>query len=259
MLVVAHRGNSTVAPENTLAAIASAVASGADCVEIDVHLTLDGVPVVIHDDLLDRTTDGTGPVAAARADEVAALDAGSWFSREFAGEPVPRLDDVLVLLAAAGNVDLLLEMKGAWDTADVVRVAGSVATRGLTDRVVAQSFSVATVAALAAAAPELRRGLLVTTGDDGVLDLCRELGAVACNPHGLVLRERPELVVLAHAAGLTVTPWTLNEPAQWAAVHELGVDGVITDCPAELIAWARETRSPGARGELSARGRAVGA
>lgn len=238
MRVVAHRGNSAAAPENTLAAIASAVACGADSVELDVQLTLDGVPVVIHDDTLDRTTDGSGPVSATAAAEVTALDAGAWFGQQFADERVPLLTDVLDLLAAAGDVELLLELKGPWDTDDVRQVAAAVVDRGLAERVVAQSFSVATVEVLARVAPVLRRGLLVADAGDDLLELCRPLGTSAWNPHGPALRARPELVARAQAAGLTVTPWTLNDPEEWAAARALGVDGIITDRPADLLAWA---------------------
>ncbi len=236
MIVVAHRGNSSVAPENTLAAVSSAIDAGATSVEIDVQLTADRVPVVIHDDTLDRTTDGTGPVAAVRSRELRTLDAGTWFSPAFAGEPVPLLDDVLDLLDRHPGVHLLLEVKGVWDVADVALVADAIEGWALADRVVAQSFSVATVAALATAAPWLRRGLLVAAAD-GALELARHLGAAACNPDGRVLRERPGFVAEAHAAGVTVTPWTVNDPDRWAVLHELGVDGIITDRPAELLAW----------------------
>lgn len=238
MIVIGHRGNSAAAPENTLASIASAVACGAGGVEIDVQLSLDGVPVVIHDDTLDRTTDGSGPVSATRSEEITSLDAGSWFGPQYAGEPVPLLADVLDLLVAAEHVQLLLELKGAWGADDVRRVTEAVEDRELGRRVVPQSFSVATVAALASVSPGLPRGLLVTELDDGVLDLCRDLGASACNPHGAALLARPELLARAHDAGLAVTPWTLNEPEHWAAARELGVDGVTTDRPAELVAWA---------------------
>ncbi len=237
MIVVAHRGNSAIAPENTMAAVEAAIRSGAGSIELDVQLTRDRVPVVIHDAVLERTTDGSGPVAATRARELTALDAGSWFGPAFAGERVPRLDDVLDAVARTRDVHLLLELKGVWGAEDVLLVAEAVEGWALADRVVAQSFAVATVAALATAAPWLRRGLLITDADDGVLDLCRELGAGACNPHGQVLLARPELVAAAHAAGITVTPWTLNDPEQWAAADELGVDGVITDRPDARSAW----------------------
>ncbi|WP_324650421.1 glycerophosphodiester phosphodiesterase [Georgenia sp. H159] len=237
MIVVAHRGNSSVAPENTLAAVEAAIRSGATGIEIDVQLTADRVPVVIHDDVLDRTTDGSGPVAATRSDVICGLDAGSWFGQQFAGERVPMLEDVLDRLSRADGVHLLLEVKGAWAVEDVGLVTEAIEKRALADRVVAQSFSAATVAALGTVAPRLRRGLLVTEAHDRVLELCRELGATACNPRGDVLRARPELVGQAHAAGITVTPWTLNEPEQWAAATGLGVDGIITDRPDQLLAW----------------------
>lgn len=238
MIVIAHRGHSSAAPENTLAAVAAAISAGAGAVEIDVQLTGDRVPVVIHDTELDRTTAATGPVPGTTAAALAGVDAGSWFAPEFAGEPVPLLVDVLDVLTVADDVDLLLEVKGAWTPEDVRLVTDPIAERGLGARVVAQSFSVATVAALASVAPWLRRGLLVTEVGEGTLDLCRELGVSACNPHGQALRDNPWLVAEAHAAGLTVAPWTLNEPEQWAAAQELGVDGIITDRPDELLAWA---------------------
>src|SRR5919112_1912922 len=105
---VAHRGYSAVAPENTLPAFAAAGPAGATLVEFDVRTTADGVPVVIHDRTVDRTTNGTGAVWELTADEVRALDAGSWFSPAYAGVRVPLLTEVLDMLAGAR---LLLEIK----------------------------------------------------------------------------------------------------------------------------------------------------
>jgi glycerophosphoryl diester phosphodiesterase len=104
--VVAHRGYSAVAPENTLAAIAAAGRLDVDWIEIDVSTSRDGVPYVLHDVTVDRTTSGTGALAALDASEVDALDAGSWFSPAFAGQPVPRLAAVVEL-----GVPLLVELK----------------------------------------------------------------------------------------------------------------------------------------------------
>src|SRR5580658_7344129 len=93
--VIAHRGASAQAPENTMAAFRLATESGAKWVEFDVHLTQDGVPVIMHDDTLDRTTDGKGKIADASWADVQKLDAGSWFDKRFKGERVPHLDEVL--------------------------------------------------------------------------------------------------------------------------------------------------------------------
>src|SRR5690349_72727 len=107
---VAHRGYSTVAPENTLPAFAAAVRAGATVVEFDVRATRDGVPVVIHDRTVNRTTNGAGRIWDLTYDEVAALDAGSWFGAGFTGLRVPSLAETLDLLAPA-PVELLVEIK----------------------------------------------------------------------------------------------------------------------------------------------------
>ena len=108
LVVIAHRGNSIAAPENTLAAIASAFDVGSHVVEVDVRLSRDGVPVIIHDETVDRTTNGTGAVADKTLEELRSLDAGSWMGAEFAGETIPTLTEAL--LAARGRVRLLLDV-----------------------------------------------------------------------------------------------------------------------------------------------------
>src|SRR4051812_12709361 len=108
-LVAAHRGCSQDAPENTLAAFSRALDVGADLVEFDVHVSADGDVIVIHDDKVDRTTNGSGEVARLRTEEIKTLDAGSWFSDAYAGEPVPLLDEVLDLLK--GRAVPLIEIK----------------------------------------------------------------------------------------------------------------------------------------------------
>ena len=113
MRVVAHRGNSAVAPQNTLAAFEAAWRAGADCVEMDVQLTADGRVVVIHDDTVDATTDGTGAVSSYTLAEIRSLDAGAWFSPAYAGQRVPTFDEVVAFLRRR-DIDLLLEFKDAW-------------------------------------------------------------------------------------------------------------------------------------------------
>lgn len=236
-LVVAHRGNSSVAPENTLAAFEAAWRAGADAIELDVQLTADGHVVVIHDATLDATTDGTGALASTGLAAVRSADAGAWFSSSFAGQRVPTFAEVLEMLSARPGIDLLLELKGSWTAEQVRRVTEPIAAAGLGDRVVAQSFSAETVAALRTAAPDLRRGLLVLEAGPDLLERCAELEVVMCNPHGLLLLQQPDLVDRLHAAGLQVLVWTLNEPDQWSAAAELGVDGIITDRPDRLAGW----------------------
>lgn len=235
--VVAHRGNSAVAPQNTLAAFEGAWHAGADVLEIDVRLTADHQVVVIHDDTVDATTNGSGKLSDLELREVRLLDAGSWFAPAFAGQRVPTLAETTDLLRARKGMDLLLEVKGSWTATEVRRLTEPLREAGLADRTVVQSFWPDTVAALRTADPELRRGLLVTHARDDVLDRCAELDVVMCNPQGTVLRDDPGLVARLHDAGLRTAVWTLNEPEHWAAAVELGVDQIITDRPDRLAGW----------------------
>jgi len=238
--VVAHRGNSAVAPQNTLAAFEAAWRAGADSIELDVQLTADGHVVVIHDETVDATTDGRGALTDLALAEVRALDAGSWFAAAYAGQRIPTFAEVLAFLEQRPGIELLLELKGAWTPAQVRLVTEPLRDAGLTDRVVGQSFWPQTVAALAEADPGLRRGLLVFRLPDDTADLlalCAELGVVTCNPYGPLLVENPELVSVLHDAGLQVMVWTLDEPAHWAAAAAIGVDAVITDRPDRLVGW----------------------
>jgi len=235
--VVAHRGNSSVAPQNTLAAFEAAWRAGADSIELDVQLTADGEVVVIHDDTLDATTDGSGRVDGLPLAGVLAVDAGSWFAPAYAGQRVPTFAEVVDLLVTRPGIDLLLEVKGDWGPDDVRKVTEPVLRAGLTDRVIGQSFWPSTVASLQKVAPDLRRGLLVAETSEDLLAVCAELGVMTCNPAGTVLLAQPGLVAELHDAGLEVMVWTLNEPEQWALALEIGVDAVITDRPDRLRGW----------------------
>lgn len=239
--VIAHRGYSAVAPQNTLAAVEAACHAGADAVEIDLQPTADGVGAVIHDETVDATTDGTGKVSALTADEVLGLDAGSHFAPAFSGQRVPTLADVLGVLARHPDTDLLLELKGSWTTEQVERVAATITVVGFDRRVLVQSFRPGTVATVRDVAPHLPGGLLVSFDPPGLLRLCERLRVVACNPSVTTVANSPRLVSRLHAAGLRVMSWTANDPAAWTTLVSTddgaGVDAVITDRPERLAGW----------------------
>ena len=246
MRVIGHRGNSSVAPQNTLAAFEAACAAGVDAIELDVQLTADGHPVVIHDEDVDATTDGTGRIDSMTLDEIRALDAGAWFAPAYAGQRVPVLDEVVDLLVRHPGTDLLLELKGVWTPDRVRLLIGPLAEAGLLPRVIGQSFEPESVAALREVAPQLHRGLLIEelpSGPDGVPhlaaleDLCYRLGVMTCNPEGRLLQTHPDLVQDQHAAGRQVMVWTLDEPWMWDEAQLLGVDAVITNRPDRLRGW----------------------
>jgi glycerophosphoryl diester phosphodiesterase len=239
--VIAHRGYSAVAPQNTLAAVEAACRAGADAVEIDLQPTADGVGAVIHDETVDATTDGTGKVSALTSDEVLGLDAGSRFAPAFSGQHVPTLADVLGVLARHPDTDLLLELKGSWTVEQVERVTATIATAGFDNRVLVQSFWPGTVATVRDVAPHLPGGLLVSFDPPGLLRLCERLRVVACNPSVSTVAGSPRLVSRLHAAGLRVMSWTANDPAAWTTLVSTddgaGVDAVITDRPERLAGW----------------------
>jgi glycerophosphoryl diester phosphodiesterase len=247
---VAHRGYSAVAPENTLPALAAAVLAGATFVEFDVRTTADGVPVVIHDRTVDRTTHGAGYVWDLALDEIRALDAGSWFSPAYAGLRVPLLAEALDLLAPpdagtpptaagpAGPPELLLEIKRPATREEVKRILAQVAERDLLDRTVVQSFDPDVVALVRDTMPEVRRGLLRLRLDEDTVALAAELGVVCCNPPVGDVLAHPGTVAELVAAGIAIMPWTANDLGQWPALVAAGVAGLITDRAGELTGWA---------------------
>ena len=234
--VVAHRGYSSVAPENTLTAIEQGIRSGADLVEIDAHTTADGVPVLMHDQRVDRTTDGTGDVAVLSAEYLAGLDAGSWFAPAFVGEPVPTLAQALDAVKGSGST-LLLEVKGPETAAQVQAMLELVRERDMVEEVLLQSFDTDVLTYARAADEDIALGLLRGSLDADPVAVARQYDVVAYNPSAGALAARPEAVTALNAAGVAVMPYTVNAPAQWDALVDLGVDGLITDRPGALVGW----------------------
>lgn len=218
---------------------------GAPWVEADVQPTLDGIPVMLHDDDLDRTTDGVGPVRTRSAAQVCSLDAGSWFDAgnpgAYCGTPVPLLADLVSTLDQQRC--LLLEIKGDHTREQVLAEMQVVRASGWDDRVLYESFHLEALAHVRSIEPGRPVGLLVGELHDDPIEACRELGAVSYNPRHTLLRDRPELVTALHAAGIAVFVWTADDPADWEFLTGLGVDGIITNTPAALLAWQRSRTS----------------
>lgn len=227
MFLYAHRGASAEAPENTLAAFRRAVEVGADGIELDVHLSADGIPVVIHDETLERTTDGTGPIAAWSVGELRALDAGSWFDGHFAGEAVPTLEETLRLLS--GRLRLNLEVKEPRAGLAILELLRSFPHA---DAVIS-SFDYGVLARLRRAAPELPLAMLQESGDwhRGVAR-AEALRAAAFHPH-VDLVSRP-LLAVCRRLQLPVFAWTVDAPARARALARMGAAGLFTNDPAGL-------------------------
>ncbi len=230
----AHRGASAQAPENTMAAFRAAEAAGAHGVELDVHTTRDGVPVVIHDVDVARTTDGKGSVTGMLLRDLKRLDAGSWFDAAFSEERVPTLKEVLEW--AQDRVRLNIEIKTASSGEAVLRLLGEFPAA----RVLVSSFNHNLLRDMRQHHSALSLGFLVETLFWGRIvkkaALCR-----AESLHPRVDRISSAMVDAARRHGLKVYPWTINEPASFQAVRALDVDGLFTDDPVSLIQLLRKT------------------
>jgi glycerophosphoryl diester phosphodiesterase len=234
--VWAHRGGSSAAPENTAASDEVARRAGVEWIENDVQPTKDGVPVVLHDATVDRTTDGTGAIRSLTAAQVAELDAGSWFAPGYAGLRVPTLASQLDGFKARGG-NMLLEVKGAHPRESVARIVDEIHRRGMSHRVFVQSFEPQHLRWVRELAPALPLGLLRTTLDPDPLAIAKDLELSAYNPSEAAFRTRPGIVAELHAAGVAVNIWTVDNPTSWNTLERAGVDGIITNRPAELAGW----------------------
>ena len=234
--VWAHRGGSSAAPENTAASDEVARRAGAEWIENDVRSTKDGVPVVLHDETVDRTTNGTGAIQSLTAAEVAELDAGSWFAPAFAGQRVPTLASQLEGFKARGG-NLLLEIKGVHTRESVARIADEIHAREMSGRVFVQSFDPWHLRWVRELAPELPLGLLRFELDPDPVAIAKDLELTAYNPSDGAFRARPGIVADLHAIEVAINIWTVDDPHRWNALDQAGVDGVITNRPAELAGW----------------------
>ena len=224
----AHRGASAAAPENTMAAFRAAAAAGVDGIELDVHLSRDDVPVVIHDETVDRTTDGHGRISALPVGQLRQLDAGGWFSPSFAGETVPTLDEVFAW--AADRLRLNVEIKAVPAGLAVIELLRAYPLA----RVLISSFDHALLERLRLLNPDLPLGFLVDSHFWGRA-IRRAVGCRAESVHPRYdLLSRP-LMAACRRHGLAVHCWTVDRPDVCNSLRRLGAAGIFTNDPA-LIA-----------------------
>jgi len=228
--VVAHRGAGKLAPENTLAALRLGASLGQTMFEFDVKLTGDATPILLHDATLERTTSGQGLAGSFTLSEIAQLDAGSWHSDDYAGEPVPTFANVARWLRARqlmANIEIKPSPGRETETGAAVAIAAAHAWQGAQIPPLLSSFSEAALQAAAQAVPMLPRALLLHRLPDDWLARLKRLGCVGLDAHHEQLNE--QVVAQARNAGFRVLTYTVNDPARAQRLLDWGVDVVITD------------------------------
>lgn len=230
--IFGHRGASAFAPENTLAAFIKAVELGADGVELDTKLSADGVPVVMHDQTVNRTTNGSGRVIDLTLKQLRQLDAGSKFSPDFKGEPVPTLAEVFETVGSRCFVNVELTNYASVNDALPFKVAGLVRQYHLEERVLFSSFQPLNLVRVRRALPGAATALLTLPGFAGKVG---RLVFGLWTPHTCLHPHFNTVsagwVQAAHRAKRRLHVWTVNDPAEMRRLKMLGVDGLISDDP----------------------------
>lgn len=239
--VFAHRGASGTHPENTEAAFVEALRLGVEAVELDVHLSLDQELVIIHDDTVDRTSDGSGQIRHMKWEQIGALDAGSWFDAHFAGQRFLKLDEALDILE--GDVRLNIHAK-AHDL-DRAELATRVVRRLVDRKLIERAFFASDQQTLALARRVNQHlsicNLSVSPVENYILR-SRAVGATILQPGHAVTT--PELVAAAHAQGMQVNPFYADDEAEMQRLIDCGVDGILTNYPEKLQTLLRGQKTP---------------
>jgi len=242
IMVIAHRGFSGVAPENTMAAFQAAADLGVGF-ELDVMQCATGEVVIIHDDTVGRTTDGEGAIGEMLLEEIRLLDAGSWFGEKFAGEPIPTLREVLERFGGLVPIDIEIKDCDSLESlADAV--VAEIERAGVVDRVLVTSFNPYILLRVREQNPAILRGMLTGTFKDEDLTFIEKFVLRRLLFRGKV---KPATVAVErvcinkrkvrkwHRQGYEVLAWTVNDEAEMRRMIDAGVDGIITDNPAKLL------------------------
>ena len=235
-ILLAHRGDLANAPENTLPSFSQAIQKGADGVELDAKLTVDGHVIVIHDPTVERTTDGEGKVASFTLESIRKLDAGTWFDPKFAGTQVPLLEEVFETVGKDRLINIELTNYSTPKDGLTQKVCELIQRHNNAKQIIFSSFFPSNLKIASQILPAVPRGLLAMPGLIGLW--ARSFGFMfgdyqALHPHiSSVTREQ---ISRAHRVNRRVHVWTANTPEEVNRLKEWGVDGIFTDDPAVAV------------------------
>ena len=234
--VIGHRGAAEIAPENTLSSLRLAHSEGSRMVEIDVRLSADGVPILLHDATLDRTTSGQGFVTEWTANALHALDAGSWKSQHFLGESVPTLHDVITLCMEL-DLELNIEIKpNDQQDSQTARAIAAVLQASWPDTLalpLISSFSLSSLITMRDEAAFLPRGILFERRPDNWKELAHSVGAKSI--HLWERTETPESIADIASDDFLILVYTVNDIAAAKIWLDSGANAVISDCPGRIL------------------------
>lgn len=239
--IIAHRGGANLAPENTLAAFKNAIKLGVDMIEIDVHLSKDGKIIVIHDEKINRTTNGKGTIKDMTSAEIKKYDAGSKFDKKFKNEKIPTLDEVMETLN--GKVKLLIEIKDGDELYPGLekKVVETIHKYNAVNWVIVQSFNENSVLRVRKMDPSITTFYLLGRNfNDFYSNVAKEVNAGnavikkydGIAPHYSMLSS--EKVKIFHKAGFKIFTWTVDKPKDMKKIINMNVDGIITNSPDKL-------------------------
>ncbi|HAB52070.1 MAG TPA: hypothetical protein DCE80_07880, partial [Ignavibacteriales bacterium] len=233
---IAHRGCSSLAPENTYAAWVKAIEKGADYFELDIQLSSDDSLVIMHDDTVDRTTDSTGTVSSLTYAQLRALDAGSWFSSEFTGEKIPSFSEALELSKTDGSIDIVAEIKST-NLNIVPKVVAMIQAYGMQSRVIVSSFTQSQLTISKSLDPSIDVQLFGTI-TNAMIDQVASMNGEWVGSGGTITQA---LIDYAHSKNILFNAWTINSGSQMLALIALGIDGITTNFPQTFVAVTDST------------------
>jgi len=238
--IIAHRGFSAIAPENTIAAFTAAIEHQAEVIEFDVQLSSDRVPVIIHDTTVDRTSDGTGYVFDKMLEQLKALDAGTWFNTQFTGEQIPTLREALEAVKDI-RAYIIAEVKNShrWLPADVENFVNTIISEGWEHKSIVACFKDKLLEQVRELSSRIILGYLVDSlaaYKQGLSKAAADGNAVMLSEYHILL-ENPELVESSRSQGVDVVAWTVDSEEDLLKLTDIGVVRIVTN---SLI-----SRSPG--------------
>lgn len=233
---IAHRGCSSLAPENTYSAWTKAIEVGADYFELDIQLSSDDSMMIMHDDTIDRTTNGSGLLSSMTYTQLRTYDAGSWFNPIFAGEKIPTFSEALQLAKTNGNIDIVAEIKTSNSTI-VPKVVAMIQAYGMQSRVIVSSFNLSQLTQTKTLDTTIAVQLFANI-TNAMIDEVAGINGEWVGSGGTII---PALVNYAHSKNVLINAWTINTSAQMIELINMGVDGITTNFPQTLAALSDTT------------------